>query len=153
MKKLFCLLLILSMLSLIACTQQKEQHRFEYSEVIVDDETIYTKGVYEIEILELLITNNSVGDEWQLNYICNGETISSGKRWIVPLDIIENTTIDINITEKDKFPDVGTDSLSVTLAEGFQTSTTIVITENRGKYCGNIAEWEITFVIKLVERI
>ncbi len=127
----------------MGCTEQPKQ--------VTDP--IYTNGVYEVSISASLRHNNSVGNDWRKVYTCEGSTISSGKRWTVPLDTVKTVVIDATITEGDKWPDVGSGSLSVDLVDGFESSTSITITENKGRYKGNTAEWEITCSVALVDKV
>lgn len=112
---------------------------------------VYTRDVYEISISASLQYNNSVGNDWRKVYTCDGSPFSSGKRLEVPLGAVKTVVINATITEADKWSDVGFGSLSVDLVDGFTTSTTITITENKGRYRGNTAKWEITCKVALVD--
>ncbi len=113
----------------------------------------YTHAVYELSIIETLINNDSVGQEWFNVYIINDEYISSGKLWTVPLDKTETVTIDVLITEDDNHPDTALDSSSVVLRDGFETSKIISVTENYGRHKGKSAQWKVTYKIKLIDRL
>ena len=113
----------------------------------------YTHAVYEVTITASEIYNNSVGNDWQKVYTCDGRTIASGEQYTVPLGTTKTVTINATITESDKWPDKGYGSLSVVLRDGFETSTTITVTESKGRYKGNKAQWEITCRVELVKKI
>ncbi|MBQ7288783.1 MAG: hypothetical protein IJW78_03530 [Clostridia bacterium] len=128
---LFCV--VVTLLCLVGC--QKKQ----------------TYGVYEVIITETLIANHSVGNEWQITYTCDGKAIVSGEQRTAPLDEVQTLTIDATVTEVDKLPDTGQGALAVILKDGFSTSTVVTITENKGCYYGQEAEWEITCEVKLLQ--
>jgi len=113
----------------------------------------FTHEVYEISITMKEVYNESVGSDWHREYICNGEAINSGKQWTVPIGSEERKTIDITITEVDKYPDIGYSSLDITLTDGFKATTSVIIVENMGRYKGNEAKLEISCLVKRVKQI
>ena len=112
----------------------------------------YTHGVYEVTIQANEIFNDSVGKDWQKSYWCDGESIYSGQRWTVPLDDEKTINIAVRLTENDNRPDYGQGKMSVVLRDGFSTSTKITVIENRGRYSGNAAQWEIICKVKLIKK-
>ncbi len=116
-------------------------------------EIVYTHAVYEVTIEATELRNNYVGTDWKRVYTCNGKIIDSGDTWTVPLNAKETITIDIEITEVDKWSETGKGSISVILQDQYETSTTITVTENKGRYKGNQAEWEIVCQVSLAEKI
>ncbi len=117
------------------------------------EEKIYTHGEYEITIYSSCIKNDSVGRDWVKTYTCNGKSIASGERFILPLDVVETITIDATIKEMDKWPDVGRGSLSVDLQDGATATTKIRVVENKGRYKRHSAEWEVVCSVELVEKL
>ena len=113
----------------------------------------YTHGVYELSIEAELISNDSVGNDWIKTYTCDGKTITDGDQWTVPLDTAKTISISATIIENDKWDDVGSDSIVVTLVDDYKASTQITVTENKGRYKGNQAIWEITCIVKLVDKL
>lgn len=113
----------------------------------------YTHGVYELSIKAELISNDSVGNDWIKTYTCDGKTITDGDQWTVPLETTKTILINATITENDKWDDVGSDSIVVTLVDDYKASTQITVTENKGRYKGNQAVWEITYRVKLVGKL
>ena len=113
----------------------------------------YTHGVYEVTITASIISNNSVGNDWQKTYTSEGRTIASGEQWTVPLDTTKTLTINATVTESDEWPESGSASLRIILKDGFETSTTITVTENKGRYKGNKAQWKITCKAQLVKKL
>lgn len=113
----------------------------------------YTHEVYEITFKPNLIYNNGVGREWEFYYFCDGETIESGKKWVVPIDTLQTKTIDVTIIEKDDWNDVSYGTLIVDLKDGFQTSERITVFEYNTRFNFNNAEWEIKCEVKLVKKL
>lgn len=113
----------------------------------------YTYAVYEVIITEDLKFNHSVGNEWQIVYMCGDRTIESGEKWTVPIDSTEAIKIKISITEKDAQSDNSQGSLTVALRDDVKKSTTITVTENMGRFKGNTAQWEITCRVRLVNKL
>ena len=116
-------------------------------------EIVYTHAVYEVTITATEIYNNSVGTDWKKVYTCNDKIVESGDTWTVPLNTKETITIDIEITEVDKWSETGKGSVSVVLQDQYETSTTITVTENKGKYKGNQAEWEVVCKVSPAQKI
>lgn len=143
MRRYLSLLCVILALSLIGCAEQTKQ--------VTDP--IYTNGVYEVSISASLLHNNSVGNDWQQVFTCEGSPVGNRERWTVPLDTVKTVVIDTTIREEDKWPDIGSGSLSVDLVDGFTTSTVFTVTENKGRYRGNTAEWEIACSVTLVEKV
>lgn len=153
MKKIAVFLYVIALLfSFSSC---KENNTPDETKVITkaDISPNYTHGVYEVEITATNVYNNSVGRSWQKVYTCDGKEIHSGERWILPLDTTKTVTIGATLTEQDMWPDVGTGSLSVVMSDDFETSTAVEVTENKGRYKGNQAEWKVFCKVKLVEKI
>lgn len=113
----------------------------------------YTHGVYELSISAYCISNDSVGDEWEKSYSCGGKPVSDGQCGTIPLDTAEEITLDITITERDKYCDVGTDSLEIELIDGYEAATVIVVSEDNGRYTSNKARWKISCAVKLIEKV
>lgn len=142
-------------LSLMACTEQpKQAQTVSSSEVVptVESEHCCTNGTYQITITETLLYNDSVGSDWTKTYTCDGQSVTNGKQWTVPLNNAKTVKINVTFTENDKWPDIGKGYLSVLLADGFEASTIITVTENKGRYIGNTAQWKVTIRTKLIEK-
>ena len=138
MKKFFSMICAL-VIGLVGCSVQE-----------VEVQTTPTHNVYEMNITATQLSNDSVGREWSKTYWCKGEAIESKTRWTVPIGETSVLEVDIMITEHDKFPDVGRGALAVELSNGFESSTIITVTENKGAYKGNQAQWEIVCKVVLV---
>ena len=83
-------------------------------------------------------------------YVCEGESVYSGKRWRSSPNIAKRMQLSIVITETDKIPDVGEGTVTVELRDGYEVSTLVVVEENGGRYKGHKATWEIACRIKEV---
>ena len=113
----------------------------------------YTYAVYELNISERCVYNDAVGDDWETQYSCYGSTVYNGYRWTVPIDSTNKIYLDTAVIENDKYPDIGKESVVIELTDGFETLTTITVTEGDSRYAGNKAIWEITYKIELVNRL
>ena len=113
----------------------------------------YTHGIYELTITSTLISNNSVGNEWRCEYICDGETVGQTHRMTLPLDNEEKVVIEAVITELDKRSDVGRGKVEIELKDGFESSTTVKIKEKNGRYKGSTALWEVKCKVKLIKKL
>lgn len=113
----------------------------------------YTYAVYELTFSADLISNNHVGNEWQISYSTDGKKVTDGMRWLVSLKNPKSLKIDITITEKDKIPDTGTGSIVITLNGEAHSDTVVSVTECGGKNEGNEAQWEIICQTKLIRII
>ena len=111
-----------------------------------------THAVYAVHLFDCQKRNDSVGSEWNVAYFCDGKQIESGAQWVVPLYTTKSVTIDIVITERDDWNDVGRGSITLSLQEDNQATVQIIVTENKGRFRGNQAEWEITGRVALLEK-
>lgn len=111
----------------------------------------HTYGVYEMTFSSELISNDSVGNDWEMYYSCDGRNVSNGEQWLVLLANPQTAVINVTVTERDKIPDIGSGLITVTLNDESETKTIVTVTENGGSYQGNEARWEITCKVKLIE--
>ena len=95
-----------------------------------------------------MISNNHVGNEWYSYITYQGKDFQNGSQITAKI----NSTIEISTTivENDKIPDSNTDYTTLTMKDNYQTKEKITIRENRGRYYGNISEWEIIYQVKLM---
>ncbi len=63
----------------------------------------YTHAVYEVTFTPFIVTNDFVGEEWEIAYTCGGANIDSGERWTIPLNITKVVTIDVPVTRRIEF--------------------------------------------------
>ena len=113
-------------------------------ETMRPEESKPTDAVYTLNFTETLLHNDSVGNDWEITYTCDGRTIVSGEQWTVPHGSIPTLTIDVTVIEKDKYSDIGYGSLSVVLRDECTSSVTVTVTENGGCYRNRTARWEIS---------
>lgn len=97
------------------------------------------------------IYNDSVGHDWGFGFYVNGNSIQNGST----ISVVNDSTISTKVTvvENDNVPDYGTSTYSVRITDsfydnGFTVTHRVVVRENRGRYSGNTAEWEIIFSFK-----
>ena len=98
-----------------------------------------------------MLSNNHVGNEWYYYTTYNNNEFNNETQ------IIDKNNTKINlittIVEDDKIPDYGTNYITITLKDNFEATERISVRENRGRYTGNIAIWEIKYSVKLIENI
>lgn len=112
-----------------------------------------THNVYMLSFETKQLSNHSVGNNWRFAYTCDGEIVSDGKEWTVPIGTDKIVELRVVITEQDKSPDIGEGTLMVSLSDGFATSELITVTEDKGRYTGNTAQWEITCQVTFVKQL
>ena len=120
----------------------------------------YTKAqnyaVYEVTLSHRIISNNSVGDAWEIIYTCENKEIKNKTKWIVPISSTQTQrqikTINVTITEKDKIADIGTGTISIPLIDKNEGTTLVTVIEDGGNYERSEAIWEIHYIVKLAEK-
>ena len=98
-----------------------------------------------------LVKNNHVGNEWYTAAHVNGKEIKEGSTVTLNLKASESIKLKAYAEEQDKIPDVGTANTSVKVSSVSKTTNKtlkVKVTENRGRYSGNTAEWKFTFKIQ-----
>lgn len=112
--------------------------------------TVAKKGIYQINCSLNMTANLSVGNEWIKSVEYNGKTIRNGETITAPLN--SGITLKATVIENDSIPDTGKGSVYLML-DGTEKTTEIYVRENRGRYSGNYAIWELTCSVTLIERI
>lgn len=95
--------------------------------------------------------NNHVGNEWYTAAYVNGKEIEEGSTITLTLKTSESIKLKAYAEEQDKIPEDGTESLSIKASSVTKTidkDLVVEVTENRGRYSGNTAEWKFSFKIK-----
>jgi hypothetical protein len=94
------------------------------------------------------LSNNHVGNEWGSYFSVNGSKINSGDT----ITVKRNSSLSVytEIVEYDNIPDVGQASYNFTVTPeyfeyGVMITQTIYVRENRGRYSGNTATWEVEY--------
>ena len=144
MKRVFCLACIVTLL-FSACSTPEPDTPSEPEQT-----ANYTQGIYELTFKARRVSDDSVGNDWTITYKHNGETVKSGHKVLLSLEIFTFQTVEVEIREDDKLDDVGTGDMKVAICDGGSGKTTITVTENGGRYKGECAVWEITCTVKLV---
>lgn len=99
------------------------------------------------------VSNNHVGNSWTYVITSGETTINKGKSATFELTGAESLELLCQATENDSYPDLGTSTITINMAELKEgknsVTTTVIVTEDRGRYAGNTAEWKFTITIKL----
>lgn len=99
-----------------------------------------------------MVSNDHVGNSWSTYIEVGDTTIKKGKS--AKVEVSTNDTIQIvcNAVENDKIPDYGDSTIKIKvkdLKKGKNTfKSSVFVTENRGRYSGNEAEWSFTVTVK-----
>lgn len=131
MKKfLYTLLAAMVLLVSAGCNEQER----------ANTQTI-TQETYQIQYAFTMLSNDSVGEEWETSVICNGEIIQNGDSITVSPD--NDIIIQGEVTEVDAVPDKGSGTMYLKPGDHASGSIEITVEENRGQYIGNISTWQL----------
>ncbi|MBE6774153.1 MAG: hypothetical protein E7544_08005 [Ruminococcaceae bacterium] len=112
--------------------------------VSVKSDTDTDCNLYKINISANCISNNSVGKDWVQIFSINDQQIKNGDKISISKDISE-VNFKIYVEESDdSLPDIATKEIILNLESKEATTTSLIVTENKGRFSGNTAEWEIT---------
>jgi len=114
-------------------------------------------SLFTVQIEEArLVRKNSVGNEWSHSVtLIVDEKEYSIKR--SPSEILINhkskISLEVDVMEDDKYPDFGHTSHSIKSADLFVRSLskdvlTVNVTENRGRFSGNTAQWRFVVIFQ-----
>ncbi len=135
MSKIVCGILVILM-TLTGCGKHVsiQETSVEYAQSV--------DSTYRIDYTFTLLSNDSVGNEWQTSVTRDGQILQSGDTVTAP----ENTvvTLTATVTEIDQYPDTASVTLDIPLEDGGTTTTTITVLENGGAYINHASEWEVT---------
>ena len=132
-------------------TQEEVDTAINILQESIDSLIVATKGVYRLRISSYRVYNNHVGNQWSQYYTCNGKEFNSYDT--ITAKFNSTVTIGVKIVERDSIPDVGRGTIYLKLQDGQEKSINIIVRENRGRYSGNTAKWEVTCSVELLERI
>lgn len=98
-----------------------------------------------------LVENNHVGNEWYTTASVNGKEIEEGSSVTLKLKSSESLKLKAYAEEQDKIPERGSANATVkvsSVTKDITKSLKVKVTENRGRYSGNTAEWKFTFKVQ-----
>ena len=90
------------------------------------------------------VYNNSVGNEWVHELWVDGKALEPGRDYPITITGSSALSVTARSTELDNIPDVGTASANIPIRQLAREPLTINVRvrENRGRYAGNLAEWQ-----------
>lgn len=106
-----------------------------------------------------LVQNNSVGNEWSyVVRVLSGEEYANEERLQLrgnvrlSIDTTQPVRLDVLVIEDEKYPDVGRAAHDLDLSTLEPSEPTwieipVTVSEDRGRYSGNTAQWVFTVVI------
>ncbi len=100
------------------------------------------------EVTATLKRNGGVGNQWSQEYSYENSKIGNGS--ILTLPPGETIKIKALVIEHDDYSDVGVAWIEVKLEKDFSITEEVVVTENRGKYAGSKAYWDVTIKVTKV---
>jgi type IV secretory pathway TrbF-like protein len=98
-----------------------------------------------------LVENSHVGNEWYTTASVNGKEIEEGSSVTLKLKSSESLKLKAYAEEQDKIPESGSANATVkvsSVTKDITKSLKVKVTENRGRYSGNTAEWKFTFKVQ-----
>jgi hypothetical protein len=98
-----------------------------------------------------LVENDHVGNEWYTAASVNGKEIEEGSTVSLSLKSTESLKLKAYAEEQDKVPDSGSANASIkvsSVTKDIHKALKVKVTENRGRYSGNTAEWKFTFKVQ-----
>lgn len=98
-----------------------------------------------------LVENDHVGNEWYTAASVNGKEIEEGSTVSLSLKSTESLKLKAYAEEQDKVPDSGSANASIKVSavtKDIHKALKVKVTENRGRYSGNTAEWKFTFKVQ-----
>jgi hypothetical protein len=98
-----------------------------------------------------LVENSHVGNEWYTTASVNGKEIEEGSSVTLKLKSSESLKLKAYAEEQDKIPESGSANATVkvsSVTKDIIKSLKVKVTENRGRYSGNTAEWKFTFKVQ-----
>ena len=107
---------------------------------------------YIVTYDSVLISDNNVGHEWYIYVECDGERVRDGDSIIGKIEYDKELVV--YAIEEDIYEDVGEEIVNIELGEHSLSKTIKVYPEeNRGRYSGRQAEWEINLKIDFVKKM
>ena len=112
-------------------------------------QTVYTQRHFKLRTAVDRLDDNPIGDQWEYLASINGGKVPEE----MDLNVGDVITIDLQFTEQDEYPDVGTASGQYTvkaedLVNGFELSLDLTVPENAGKGKGLCAYFKVTFTFE-----
>ena len=113
-----------------------------------------SKTKFTVTVKAEMKSNKSVGNDWYFSHKFNGtEYFKKSNKDTISLAQGDTLKIATEVLEDDSYPDIGTKETEKKISandikKGFEVVVTVTVTENKGRYKGNSAVWEITYTFK-----
>ncbi|MEE1280517.1 MAG: hypothetical protein UHH95_06810 [Oscillospiraceae bacterium] len=106
------------------------------------------ESIYKIEFEFRMLSNDSVGNQWEKTVYINDREIKNGET--ITVKRAEEVAVKAVVVECDNIPDRGIGTIKLPIEDGESGFTKITVRENRGQYSGNTAQWEFRCSISAV---
>ena len=102
---------------------------------------------YTVTASAKMLSNNSVGNDWSYYFEIDGKQIDKNRGVAINVKRGEPIPFYAKIVENDSICDIGSSSGEITPIDGsfYVDDIYITVIENRGKYSGNTAKFQITY--------
>ncbi len=146
MRKLLCFLMAVFLIFLGSCSDNKTDEPSSVNNVLSSIKNP-NSDKYKISVSFDMVYNDSVGNDWDYFCVLDGKTFDDS----ILLDASHRGSIaeiQVVITENDSFPDSEEIFVDIPVYDGEERWETVIVTENKGRYIGNTAEWSVFISIK-----
>lgn len=113
------------------------------------------QNTFEIVCSTRCISNHSVGNDWRWDVVCNDSIIINENDKIILRAPPANLNFNFKVTEMDSLSDTAQGTLDFSTKiikwESKSETASLIVTEDRGRYAGNTAEWEICITIRRIK--
>ena len=110
---------------------------------------------FELTCSTYCVYNNSVGNDWKWDVVCNDNITINENEKIILHAPPDKLNMNFEVTEIDSCSDTaqGSFDFSTKMSKWDTISKTekLIVTEDRGRYSGNTAEWEICITIRRIK--
>lgn len=118
-----------------------------YTRISINDSNY--KDRFKVTALADIDYNNSVGNSWAFYFEVNDKEITEDGT-VVFVEAGDRVDLYVECTDYDDVPETGYNSAYIEIEKGdyfngFYVEVPVVVTENRGKYYGNEAQFTVTF--------
>ena len=117
----------------------------------INNLVVISKGIYKITYSAYMLSNNHVGNEWGYTLFYDNKRIKSGE--LITCTLGDKINVSAEVYEYDSIMDYGYSNVTLVMEDGYSVSDEVYVYENRGRYYGNVAIWQINYYVSLVKSV